>query len=142
MTTAMAFGAFDLLHPGHKYFLRQAKKQGDYLIVVIARDLTVKRLKGKLPSHNEKQRLKAILGLNLANRAVLGDKEADKHGVIKKYRPDVICAGYDQPYSSGELENFFKKIKLKAKIIRLKPFRPDLYKTSIIKMARPAKHYS
>ena len=48
MKTVMAFGTFDLMHPGHEYFLRQAKKRGDYLIAVIARDSTVKKLKGKL----------------------------------------------------------------------------------------------
>src|SRR3989338_1413746 len=98
MKTVMAFGTFDLLHPGHKYFLRQAKKQGDYLIVVIARDTTVKRLKGKLPHDNEKQRLKAILSLNLADKATIGDKRPNRYAAIKKYRPEVICLGYDQTY--------------------------------------------
>lgn len=133
MKTVMAFGTFDLLHPGHEFFLRQAKKYGDLLIVVIARDSTVKKLKGDLPHQNEKQRLKAVLSLNLADKAVLGDKEIDKHGAIKKYRPDIICVGYDQSYSIDGLEKLFKKIKLKTKIIRLKPFKPNLYKTSIIK---------
>ena len=42
----MAFGTFDLLHPGHEHFLKQAKRYGD-LIVVIARDNTVLKVKGK-----------------------------------------------------------------------------------------------
>ena len=50
----MAFGTFDLLHPGHINFLNQAKKHGQ-LIIVIARDKTVKEVKGKLPQHKEKQ---------------------------------------------------------------------------------------
>jgi len=133
MKTVMAFGTFDLMHPGHEYFLRQAKKCGDFLIVIIARDKTVKEVKGQLPEHNEKQRQKAISGLNLADQTVYGDKGLNKYQVINKYRPDIICLGYDQTYFVDGLKNKIKEYKLKTKIIRLKPFRPNEYKTSIIK---------
>lgn len=131
MKTVMAFGTFDLLHPGHINFLNQAKKHGQ-LVVVIARDKTVKRLKGKSPEQGEKQRLKAIKGLNLADIAVLGGLK-DKYAVIKKYRPDIICLGYDQIHFIAGLAGQIKTLNLKCKIIRLKPFKPDKYKTSIIK---------
>lgn len=132
LKTVIAFGTFDLLHPGHKHFLRQAKKYGDYLIVIIARDRTVKTVKGKLPYHGEKQRQKRVLSLNLADKVALGDL-TDKYKAIKKYRPDIIGLGYDQKYFVDELKSLMEKIKLKTKIIRLKPFRPHRYKTSIIK---------
>jgi len=132
MTTVMAFGTFDLLHPGHKHFLNQAKKQGDYLIVIIARDKTVKKVKGKSPYHNEKERQEAVLDLNLADRVLLGSL-INKHAAIKKYRPEKIALGYDQTHFTGQLEQKIKDFKLKTKIIRLKSFRPDKYKTSIIK---------
>lgn len=128
----MAFGTFDLLHPGHKYFLRQAKKLGDCLIIVIARDRTVKAVKGELPQHSEKQRQEAVKGLNLGNKVLIGNL-TDKYGAIKKYRPDIIGLGYDQKYNALELKNVMKKIKLNTKIIRLKPYRAHKYKTSIIK---------
>ncbi len=47
MTTVMCFGTFDILHPGHLYFLRECEKYGDELIVVIARDATVEKVKEK-----------------------------------------------------------------------------------------------
>lgn len=128
----MAFGTFDLLHPGHKYFLRQAKKLGDYLIVIIARDRTVKKVKGKLPHHGEKQRQEAVMSLNLADKVILGDL-IDKYGAIKKYRPGIIGLGYDQKYFVDELNNVMKNIKLDTKIIRLKPYQAHKYKSSIIK---------
>jgi len=127
MKTVMVFGTFDLLHRGHINFLKQAKEYGD-LIVVIARDKTVKRVKGKLPKYNESRRLKAILSLNLAATAVLGNL-MDKYAVIVKFRPSVIALGYDQNHFTDRLAEKFKDIK----IIRLKSFQPNKYKTSIIK---------
>ena len=62
MKAVMVFGTFDILHPGHINFFKQAKKYGN-LIAVIARDRTVKQVKGRLPKYSEKQRLKAILSL-------------------------------------------------------------------------------
>lgn len=136
MKTVMAFGTFDLLHPGHEYFLKQAKKYGDYLIVIIARDKTVKKVKGRLPQHSEKQRQKAVSDLNLADKTVFGDRGLNKYQVIKKYRPDIICLGYDQTYFVDGLKKKIKEYKLKTKIIRLKPFKPNRFKTSIIKYAK------
>lgn len=133
MITVMAFGTFDLLHPGHKYFLRQASKHGDYLIAVIARDSTVKKLKGELPCQSEKQRQRAVMGLNLADEAVLGDRGMNKYAVIKKYRPDIICLGYDQTYLVDGLLDKIINFKFKTKLIRLKPYQAHKYKTSIIK---------
>lgn len=126
----MAFGTFDLLHPGHINFLKQAKKQGQ-LIVIIARDKTVKRLKGKLPQHGEKQRLEAVKGLKLADKVVIGSL-TDKYSAIKKYRPGIIALGYDQTYFTNPLKNELIKLKLNTKIIRLKAFKPEKYKTSIL----------
>lgn len=132
MKTVMAFGTFDLLHPGHVYFLKQAKKHDKNLIVVIARDLTVKKVKGKLPIHNERQRQKAVRDLNLANKVILGSL-ADRYAAIKRYRPDVICLGYDQKFFIDKLQEKLLQFKLKTKIIRLKPYKPNIYKTSILK---------
>lgn len=135
MKTAMAFGTFDILHPGHINFLRQAKTHAPRLVVIIARDSTVKQVKGETAKHSEKQRLRAVKGLNLADIVILGNL-GDKYAIIKKYRPDIICLGYDQTHFVGGLKDELNKLKLKCKIIRLKPFEPNKYKTSIIKMKK------
>ena len=49
----MAFGVFDRLHPGHIAFLKQAAGMGGELIVVLARDASVLKLKNKIPHHSE-----------------------------------------------------------------------------------------
>ena len=124
----MVFGAFDYLHQGHIDFFNQARQHGDYLIVVVARDQTVKKIKNTHPTFSEKDRLLAVresLGVDLA---ILGDSQ-DYFKNIKKYQPEVICLGYDQVGFSGELPKLFPKIK----IVRLKPFYPEIYKSSIIK---------
>ena len=128
----MVFGTFGILHQGHKYFLQQAKKYGNYLIVVISRDATVKQVKGKSPDNNEKQRQQAIIKSNLADKVVFGNLK-NKYAIIKKFKPDVICLGYDQRYFLSQLEDEIKKLKLNTKIIRLKSYKAHIYKTSIIK---------
>lgn len=133
LNTVMAFGTFDILHNGHENFFKQAREYGDYLIVVIARDKTVEQVKGKLPRNNETARLKAVRASGLADEAVLGSL-TDKYAAIKKYKPDVVCLGYDQQVFTDNLKNKLAEYKLNAKIVRLKPYHPDKYKSSFINM--------
>lgn len=132
MKKVMVFGTFDVLHKGHLNFFKQAKKYGDYLIVAVARDDIVKKVKGKKPKHNEKQRLNKIQKLDIVDKAVLGMKK-DKYKNIEKYKPDIICLGYDQTAFTDKLKQELKKRKLKTKIIRLKPYKPHKYKSSKLK---------
>ena len=60
MKKVLIFGTFDGLHLGHLNFFEQAKEYGDYLIVVVARDKTVKRIKNRFPSKNEVERLRIL----------------------------------------------------------------------------------
>lgn len=124
--TVMAFGTFDILHPGHDNFLREAKRKGDYLVAIIARDKTVKKVKGRLPVNNEKIRKNNILKLKIADKVILGDLK-NKYIAIKKFKPDIICLGYDQKFFVNGLKNF------NVKIVKLKPYKPEIYKSSIIK---------
>ncbi len=128
MRKVLVFGTFDKLHPGHLYFLNQAKKYGQ-LFIVVARDKTVKEIKKKTPSQNEKERVKNLKKIKIAKKIILGNLN-DKYQVIKKIRPDIICLGYDQKFFVKNLPKKIKEFGLKTKIIRLKPYKPNLYKTS------------
>lgn len=133
MKKIMVFGTFDIFHPGHRSFLKQAKKLGDYLIVVVARDKTVEITKKQKPINKEATRVKIIKDSKLADKVMLGGI-GDKYAVIKKYRPDIICLGYDQKYFIDGLKEELERANLKkTKIIRLKPYRPEIYKTSKLK---------
>lgn len=129
MRKVMVFGTFDILHKGHLNFFQQAKKHGDYLIVSIARDDTIRQVKGRKPHHSEKTRLKQIKKLGIVDKSILGMKR-DKYKNIEKYKPDIICLGYDQVSFVDKLKQELKKRKLKTKVIRLKPYKTHKYKSS------------
>ncbi|MBP9770620.1 adenylyltransferase/cytidyltransferase family protein [Candidatus Gracilibacteria bacterium] len=128
----MVFGTFDYLHAGHENLFIQARELGDEIVAIIARDKTVRNIKGETPDHNEKERLENLKNTGWAEMVFLGNPK-DKTKVIKEYRPEIIALGYDQFAFTYRLEKFLMDIKLDAKIVRLKPYRPDMYKSSIIK---------
>ena len=128
----MVFGVFDLLHPGHISFLKQAKKFGTFLIVSVARDVNVKKIKKKLPVFDEKKRMSILKQMKVANKIVLGGLK-DPWPHIKKEKPDVIALGYDQQFYVGNLMKELPKHGLKTKVVRLKSFRPEVFKSSIIR---------
>lgn len=128
----MVFGTFDVFHAGHEYFLREAKKLGDYLIVIIARDNTVKNVKGQLPKHDERERLNTIKETGYADKVILGNED-DKYKVIRKYKPDIIALGYDQFVFTYALNKIIIDENLDTEIVRLEPYEPSMYKSSLIK---------
>lgn len=130
--TVMAFGTFDYFHAGHENYLKQAKALGDYLVVVVARDETVKMVKTRSPLNAEKKRFKDVSSCIHVDKAVMGNLD-DKYKVIKKYRPDIIALGYDQFVFTYNLEKFLIQEKLNAEIIRLQPFKPDVFKSSLLR---------
>ncbi len=130
MKKAMAFGSFDILHEGHKHYLMEAKSYGDYLIVVVARDSNILKFKGRKPKNDESHRLGEVKKLDFVDKTVLGHKD-DILEVLNEFKPDVICLGYDQKTIDEEkLRKELKKRNLKANVVRAKPFREDIYKSS------------
>ncbi len=131
MKKVLVFGTFDRLHPGHLNFFEQAKKYG-FLFVVVARDRTVERVKGRLPQHNEKMRKKGIEKTRSAEKVLLGNLK-NPYILIKKIKPDFICLGYDQKFFIQDLPKKIKEFGLKIKTIRLKAYKPNIYKSSKMK---------
>ena len=132
MTRIMLFGTFDMLHDGHLDLFRQARALAPdpHLIVSIARDSAVTRIKGAAPKHNELERAALVEKRDLVDEVVLGD-ESGFIDHIKKARPEIIALGYDQ---RGEYVDRLRSELLNAgmttKVVRLKPFKPEVYKTS------------
>lgn len=120
----MVFGVFDLLHKGHIHFLKQAGRLGDFLIVSVARDKNVKRIKGHQTVWSEGKRVSALQSLLIADKVMLGVL-GDPLPHIRREKPDIICLGYDQASYVPIAQ--LKKI---ARVVRLKPYKPGVYKTS------------
>lgn len=126
----MAFGTFDLLHPGHLFYLNEAKKLGNYLVVVVSRDSNAEKTKGKKPLNSERIRLAKLRGLRVVDEAILGSHD-DLLFHIRKIHPKAIALGYDQE-AAGLGEKLLKE-KISAKIVRIKPFCEKKYKSSILR---------
>jgi FAD synthetase len=124
----LAFGTFDGLHPGHKHYLGQAAAYGD-LTVVVARDATVEAVKGRPPKRPEAERLQAVL--EAGYHAVLGS-QGDKYAVLRAFRPEVICLGYDQTAFTDGLRQACEESDIAAEIVRIDAHKPDIYKSSLL----------
>ena len=123
MKTVLAFGSFDILHYGHLQFLSKAKGLGDRLVVVVARDATMRRLKGREPIFDEDARLAMISALKIVDEARLGNTDgADrKYDIILEVKPQVIALGYDQEESEGRLGKWLESKGMGGtKIVRIK----------------------
>jgi FAD synthetase len=124
----LASGVFDLLHLGHVKFLEEAKKAGGKdaeLIIIIARDSTVEKNKGRKPIISENQRRALVESLKVVDEAVLGFENFDLGDVIERVKPDVIALGYDQTDMEKNVKNYVKKHSLNIKVIRIGKFEED-----------------
>lgn len=121
MVKVMATGTFDLLHMGHIYYLKEAKKLGDKLAVVVATDTTARRLKHE-PVNPEETRLNLIKELKIVDEAYLGHEE-DMYEIVQEIKPDIIALGFDQAHDEKMIKSELKKRKIKTKIIRLSEFK-------------------
>jgi len=93
-------GCFDILHPGHIEYLKASRKLGDYLIVAINSDESVKRLKGdKRPINNEVIRAYMLKNLSFVDEVVIFDEDTP-YDIIKKLKPDIITKGGDYKATS------------------------------------------
>ncbi len=136
-TRIMVFGTFDGLHKGHINFFKQAKNfiKNSFLIVSIARDRNVFRIKGEYPSKNEQERVFLVEKCRLADKVILsGVKNHIPH--IIKIRPDIIALGYDQKAYVKNLKRDLKSKGLSVKIVRMRPYKEKIYKNSLLKITR------
>jgi FAD synthetase len=128
----LVFGTFDILHAGHIHFLKSAKKLGETLTVVVARDKTVKLLKKKQSVHTEKERVTILREMRCVDAVVLGDPKLNVYAVIKKIKPDVIALGYDQIAFTDKLQEKIQEFGLNTKVVRLKAYKNGNHKSSKI----------
>jgi FAD synthetase len=112
----VATGTFDILHPGHLYYLEESKKMGDELWVIVARDANVRHK--PCPIIPEEHRLQMVAALKSVDHAILGDK-TDMFRPIEEIRPEVITIGFNQHFDEGTLRLQLTERGLAPEIIRI-----------------------
>ena len=121
----LASGTFDLLHLGHVRFLEEAKKAGGKdaeLIVIVARDSTVRNRKGKKPIMSEDQRRELVESLKVVDEAILGWEDFSIDKVIEKIKPDIIAVGHDQDSIEKEVLKAIEKKEVAIEVAKIGRF--------------------
>jgi rfaE bifunctional protein nucleotidyltransferase chain/domain len=86
-------GSFDLLHAGHLYQIREAKKQGDILLVALNSDDSIRQYKGKdRPIIPLKERMEMMMALEEVDYVTFFE-ETDPIALLEKIKPDVHANG-------------------------------------------------
>ena len=130
MKKVLVFGTFDEIHPGHENMLQQARELGDHLTVAVSRDKFVQEHKGRTPKQDENERQRQVLAHDLVNEAILCDEQIGQFKSIQTINPDVIALGYDQDELAEQLDHWMLQTETKIPVIRLKPYKPQIHKTS------------
>lgn len=93
-------GCFDILHPGHLFFLEKAKKEGETLVVALESDERIKKIKGRArPKFNQKTRALNLLKTNLVDYIIMLPETSpiDYEEVVNNLRPAIIALTEDDP---------------------------------------------
>ena len=119
----LCHGVFDLLHIGHIKHFKEAKKNGDILVVTLTPDVYVNKGPNR-PAFNEKLRMEALASLDDVDYVALNlTPTATK--IIYKLKPHIYCKGSDYKNHkkdiSGQIKNEIRAVKnIKGKIIYTK----------------------
>lgn len=122
MRRVVATGTFDIIHPGHIYYLEESRRLGDELHVIVARDANVRHK--PRPVIGEAQRLKVVQALRVVDFARLGDP-VDMFRPIEEIEPAVITLGFNQHFSEVELAKALRERGIGAEIVRIGEYSGD-----------------
>ena len=94
-TVVFTNGVFDLLHPGHVRYLRDARRLGDALIVGVNSDRSVRAIKGpERPITPAGERAEVLLALECVDAVAIFDEQTPD-AIIRRVQPDVLVKGAD-----------------------------------------------
>lgn len=122
-------GVFDILHQGHIFSLSQAAKEGDYLIIGLNADASVKRLKGdSRPVNDQESRALVLASLVMVDAVVIFEEDTPLE-LIKALLPDVLVKGGD--YTVEQIAGSKEVIANGGKVI-INPILEGFSTTNII----------
>jgi cytidyltransferase-like protein len=124
-------GVFDIVHPGHIHTLKDAKNQGDVLVVVVARSSTALKInKQRKIYHDETLRKELVSSIRYVDFAIIG-REGTLYDTVEFVKPDIIALGYDQIHTEKEIAVNCAKRGINTRIIRLNTPIPGSKSTQI-----------
>jgi len=128
--TVLVFGVFDILHPGHIYFLDQVIQLGGDLHICLASDEYVKNYKNRQTIYSFKERSEMINKIYPNIVIHKGDIDIGKWTIFNNLIPDIVATGYDQE----KLEIALKERRQlnKTKFVKIIGFNTDMYSTTKI----------
>ena len=132
MKRVAVFGIFDGVHNGHRDLFRQAKELGEELVVIVGRDETAEKLKGKRPKYSEAERAEMLKKEPLVDQVFLGDKESSTYTVLVQCSPDIVCLGYDQDELKADLQKWMAKTGKNFQIHRANPYKDGALHNSLL----------
>ena len=122
-------GCFDVLHVGHIKYLQSSRSLGDYLVIGLNADTSVRRLKGdQRPLNNEEDRALVLLALSCVNYVILFDEETPAR-LIESLKPQVLTKGGDYRRENIVGADFVEKNGGKVVVI---PFEKGYSTTGLI----------
>ncbi len=97
----LCHGVFDILHIGHLWHFKEAKKKVDYLIVSVTSKELVQKTPGK-PIFNDEQRAEILRSIDVIDEVIISNEKSAVE-VIKKIKPDLYFKGQDYKNKKGDL---------------------------------------
>lgn len=128
----LAFGTFDVLHPGHVALLRQASALGD-VIISLTTDALCKTYKGRNPINSFAVRANRLRMLRSVNDIVASDSVPNSFDVIRRHRPSAIVLGYDQRALARPIKAKIEALGLATRLVIAEPYRGNLYHSTILR---------
>jgi FAD synthetase len=132
MTRVVAQGTFDIIHPGHVHYLREAAGMGEELHVILARRANVTHKPS--PVLPDRQRRDVVAALEVVDEAHLGHSE-DIFVPIERIDPDVIVLGHDQHHDEGAIERALADRGIDCTVRRASP-RDPAYEGELLSTGR------
>ncbi|GEM_PF-1249997 len=120
-TICFTNGCFDIIHIGHIRCLREAKKQGDILVVGLNSDSSIKKLKGnERPINHQTERAEVLAAFSFVDAIIIFDEDTPVN-IIEELRPNVWIKGGDYSPESLPGSELAKKLNIKMFFVPLIP---------------------
>jgi FAD synthetase len=127
----LASGIFDILHPGHIFYLTQARKLGDKLIVLVTCDKVAKKQK-RQPFFDQEDRRKLIESLKIVDEVIIGNENLDYCQTVREIKPDIIALGHDQEIKPSILADIKQKTNFRGEIVKIGKHPDSFHSTTLI----------